>query len=430
MRHKHSQSSRTERLIIHDIGPKGDGVAYLEQDHEPVYIERALPDDEIETRIGKGPDGILRGSIEKLISASPFRTDPPCVYYEQCGGCALQHANDFFYKGFKQDVVQRALKRVHIKTNFLEPVFCPPRTRRRATFAAFIQNKTVMMGYYKRRSHTITPISDCLVLHPDLVTWRNKVAPYLLDIIPGGKPTDIFLQMVGNQVEMVITGPIGREGRPDLRAHEAIAKMVQDTGLARVGWRMKGYDEPEILLEQKPMIAKFGPLAVHLPLNAFLQPTQEGQQALVDGVMNLLPKSLGRVADLFSGCGTFSGPLLERASKVDAFDIAGIEPLARAGHSHPLAAIKRDLFTRPLSRDDLKVYDAIVFDPPRAGAKEQVAEIARSGVPLVIGVSCNPATFARDAKTLVDGGYKLESVQIVDQFVWSHHVEVIGKFTR
>lgn len=430
MRNKRpSAAARTETLTIYDIGPKGDGIAHL-PNREPVYIERALPDDEIETRYSKGPDGILRGSIERLNKQSPFRAKPPCVYYDQCGGCSLQHANEFFYKGFKQDVVHRALKRVHIKPNFLDPVFCPSRTRRRATFAAFVQNKNVIMGYYKRRSHTITPIPDCLVLHPKLIQWRNKVAPYLLDILPYSKPVDIFLQMVDDQVEMVITGPVGKTGRPDLAIHEAVTKMVQDTGLARVGWRMKGFDEPELLLEQKPIIARFGPLSVHLPLNAFLQPTQEGQQALVDGVMNALPASINHAADLFSGCGTFSGPLLERSKKVDAFDIAGIEPLARAGHSHPLAAMKRDLFTRPLIRDDLRQYDAIVFDPPRAGAKEQAPDLARSGVPVIVGVSCNPATFARDAKTLVDGGYKLESVQVVDQFVWSHHVEVIGKFVR
>lgn len=424
-----SQPQRTERMIIHDIGPQGDGIAYL-PNRDPVYIERTLPEDDIETRIVKGKDQTLRGSIERVNKASPFRAKPPCPYYDQCGGCSMQHANDFFYKGFKQDIIHRAMKRVHVKTNYLDTVFCPPRTRRRATFAAFLQNKNVVMGYYKRRTNLITPIPDCLVLHPELVTWRNKIAPYLKDIIKEGRPVDVFLQMVDGQVEMVITGPIGKTGQPDLAVHEAVAQLVRDAGLARVGWRMKAFDEPQLLLEEKPLIARFGPLSVPLPLNAFLQPTKDGEQALVNGVMNALPKAIKHAVDLFSGCGTFSGPLLERSEKVDAFDIAGIEPLGKAAKHVPLRAAKRDLFTRPLDRDELKQYDAIVFDPPRAGAKEQVLEIARSGVPVVVGVSCNPATFARDAKTLVDGGYKLESLQIVDQFVWSHHVEVIGKFTR
>lgn len=416
-----------QTLTIEDIGPKGDGIA--RGDRGPVYIDRALPEDVVEARLYKSDDGVMRGSVERVVEASPFRIKPDCSLYERCGGCSLQHAEKEFYRKYKIHLVQSALKRAHLKPQFLEPIFCASRGRRRATFAAFLQNKKLVMGYYKRRSHIITDIEDCLVVHPDLIAWRDMAAPYLKNIICDSRPVDVFLQMVDGQCEIVITGPIGRKDSPDLQVREAAAKLVQETGIARLSWRLKPFDTPEIIIENKKLTAHFGSLSVSLPPAAFLQPTEEGERTLVKAVLDFLPDDVRHAADLFCGCGTFTGPLLDKVGKVSAFDIGGMEALQKAKAPH-LTAVKRDLFKNPLRKDELDAFDAVVFDPPRAGAREQMEELARSRVKTAIGVSCNPATFARDARLLCDHGFRLEKVQIVDQFVWSHHVELVGLFTR
>jgi 23S rRNA (uracil1939-C5)-methyltransferase len=210
--------------------------------------------------------------------------------------------------------------------------------------------------------------------------------------------------------------------------HEAIAQLAQKAGVDRISWRPRERDAPEVMLEVRPIVARFGPLAVALPPLAFLQPTKAGEAALVGAVMAALPER-GIFADLFAGCGTFTGPMLARGP-VDAYEAgdAPVRALDKAKATLPLKAVRRDLFRNPLTGAELKRYDAIVFDPPRAGAFAQAKHLAESKVPRLIGVSCNPATFARDARLLVDGGYALESVTVVDQFTWSHHVELVGVF--
>jgi 23S rRNA (uracil1939-C5)-methyltransferase len=236
--------------------------------------------------------------------------------------------------------------------------------------------------------------------------------------------------MVSGQFDVAITGAVGKKGRPDLSVHEAAADLAHKLGIARVSWRSKAYDEPEVLVEINPVTARFGILDVPLPPLAFLQPTTAGEEALSTAVMTALP-ARGTFADLFSGCGTFSGAMLARGS-VDAFDSVepAIRALDKARGAHPLRPQRRDLGRQPLDADETKRYDAVVFDPPRAGAEEQAKALAASAVPRVVGVSCNAVSFARDARILVEGGYTFDSVKIVDQFTWTHHVELVGVFTK
>jgi len=184
------------------------------------------------------------------------------------------------------------------------------------------------------------------------------------------------------------------------------------------------------MLEAKPLFATFDTLTVALPPLAFLQPTTPGEDALAGAVMDALP-ARGKFADLFAGCGTFAGRILTRGS-VDAYESAdaAVRALEKAKGQLPLKAVRRDLFRNPVSAREADAYDAIVFDPPRAGAHDQAKQLAESKVPRLIGVSCNPATFARDARILVDGGYGLDSITVVDQFTWSHHVELVGVFSK
>jgi len=413
-------------LLIHHLGPQGDGV-HRGADG-PVYVERALPGETLEAKVHKGAGGVLRGEPARILAPSPHRVAAPCTHYEVCGGCSVQHADETLYRAWKTGIVRDALlKKGLAPQRWTAPVFLAAASRRRVTFAAIKQKKNVTLGYFRRRSHQVTDITDCLVADPTIMALRAALPPLLVPLLQGGQATDVFIQAVNGLCEVVITGPKGKTG---LELHEAVAHLIQTAGISRLSWRRRDGDEPEVMLERAALIATFGALNVALPPLAFLQPTKAGEDALVRAVMEVLPAH-GKFADLFSGCGTFSGSMLTRGT-VDAYesDAAAIRALNAARQSKPLQAVARDLVRSPLGPEDLSRYDAVVFDPPRAGALEQAKMLALSKVPRVIGVSCNPATFARDARVLADGGYTLDSVSVVDQFIWSHHVELVAAFTK
>ncbi|MCB1539096.1 MAG: class I SAM-dependent RNA methyltransferase [Rhodospirillales bacterium] len=416
-------------LTIHKLGPKGDGIH--ESARGRIYVERALPGDVVQAKIHRGDDGILRGRIAQIIRPSEHRITPLCPFYESCGGCSAQHMEDAWYREWKQDIVREALHRQGLNPrHWRDPVFIGPGTRRRATFALFKKGKALHMGYYRRRSRQVADIPACLVTAPEIMDLRARVLPLIAPVVQEGRAVDVFIQMAGGAFDLAITGPVGRKGQPDLALREAAARLIAETPVARVSWRARERDAPELVLERDKPVAAFGALRVVLPPMAFLQPTRDGEAALTGAVMDLLPER-GKFADLFSGCGTFTGPMLARGP-VDAYE--SVDPAIRALNGArgtlPLRAIRRDLFKNPLRRDEANRYDAIVFDPPRAGCAEQARTLASGRVPVLVGVSCNPATFARDARTLVDGGYRLETVQVVDQFTWSHHVELVAQFTK
>ncbi|HXR85548.1 MAG TPA: class I SAM-dependent RNA methyltransferase [Stellaceae bacterium] len=424
-------------IRIDELGPKGDGISSSQRGR--VYIERALPGETLRANIRRGDDGMLRGEIVAVLEASPHRVKPPCPNYDLCGGCTLQHADEGFYRDWKVAIVRDALKRKGLTPKtWREPVFVPPATRRRATFNAHKHNGKVTLGYFRRRTHRVTEIRSCLVADPAIMALRDRLPPLLAPILTEGKDADIFIQMVGGRFELAITGPVGKKGKPDLPVREAIAALAQQADINRVSWRARERDQRddiEVMIERNPLMATFGALDVALPSLAFLQPTEAGEAALVEAVLELLPAA-GRFADLFAGSGTFTGPMLARGP-VDAYESAA--PAVRAldkaalrkiGGALPLKAFRRDLEREPLRREEANRYDAIVFDPPRAGAAEQAKALASAKTPLLVAVSCNPASFARDARFLVDGGYRLETVKVIDQFTFSHHVELVAGFSK
>lgn len=418
-----------ETLPIHALGAHGDGVHQAARTR--IYVERALPGDTVTAALREGDDGLWRGDLVDVVTPSPHRASAPCPHYDACGGCSLQHATPTFYKDWKVALVRDALaKRDLAPLVWQEPVFLPAGARRRVTFAALKKNNAVSLGFNRRRSHQVTDVPGCLAVAPAIMELRARLATSLAPVLKEGKEADVFIQTIDGRTELVITGPVGKTGRPDLAVHEAMARLGEEAGIGRIAWRPRARDVPEIMLERTPLVAQFGALSVTLPPLAFLQPTRAGEEALVSALLALLPQN-GTFADLFAGCGTFTGSMLARGH-VDAFEGSAdaVRAMDKAKGALPLRATVRDLFRNPLRPDELKRYDAAVFDPPRAGAQAQAAALAASSVPRIIGVSCSPASFARDARLLVDGGYKLESVRVVDQFTWSHHVELIGAFVR
>ncbi len=418
----------TYKFTIEDLGPKGDGICRTPGG--PVFVDRGLPGESVRAVVRRDKMGLARAEIVDLLEPSPMRQVPLCPHYSQCGNCTVQHLKDENYREWKAHLVSEALTQQRLRPEqWLAPIFISGHHRRRATFTALKTPGKTLFGYYRRRSQEIVDIRTCSVVHPDLMALRDRLAPLLDQILVTGRPTDFFIQLRDSEAELIITGPLGRSARLTPALRFTFEALIQTSSLCRVGWRPDFFSRVEILVERGPLLARFVGLEVVLPPAAFLQPTQAGEEALTTAVSNALPEK-GKFADLFSGCGTLTGPLLERGS-VDAFesDPAAVTALKKA-RIRKLQATRRDLFRRPLPPDILSQYDGIVVDPPRAGCLEQIQSIARSQAPLVISVSCNPATFARDASSLVRGGYRLTSVQVIDQFHWSHHVELVGIFRR
>jgi 23S rRNA (uracil1939-C5)-methyltransferase len=417
-----------EQLTIETIGARGDGIAKLND--TPVYVERALVEEEILAKITRDKDGTLRGAIKDVIKPSPYRQTAPCSHYDMCGGCVAQHMTDDAYQSWKFNKVKALLNAKGVEPDqWDEPIFLPPETRRRAHFSVFKSKSGLAVGYHQRRSNMVVGVKTCLLLEPDLLALKLQLEPLLNQITSPKIEYDLFIQRADNGFDVTITGPVGPNKRPTLKMLEAIAELAQSTPIIRFSWRGRVKDDPEVIIEQEKPVVYFGDLRIALPPLAFLQPSIAGQNALLTMVMQYAPKSFGRAADLFSGCGTFTGTLLQQTKHVDAYegDENAIQSLRHCIHNR---AHQRDLFTDPLTADELNNYDFVVMDPPRAGAKAQAAMIAICDVKTVVFVSCNPVTFARDADALINGGYRLKKLTMVDQFSWSDHVELVGLFEK
>lgn len=409
------------------LGPKGDGIC--RDRRGTIYVERSAPLDQLKIKVFEDSAGVKRGEILEIVKASPHRQNPPCPHYHQCGNCTLLHLKTDYYRKWKTETVQEAFLKLGIKPQtWLEPIFLGGHNRRRATFSVLKKRGKVKMGYYKRRSKELTEIESCEIADPVMLEFKKQIKPFLSFLTQEGEPLDLFAQWVDGKMDLVITGPLGKHGKPNRAFVETLKDALEVSQVSRVSW--KSESKIQVLIQKEPIETKFGSISVELPPGAFLQPTLEGEKALVSAVMKALPTA-GKFADLFSGCGTFTGPMLERGS-VEAFEFyePAVASLSRAARENNLGVYKRDLFKNPLRHQDLSKFDAIVFDPPRAGCPEQAHELALSKCPTLIGVSCNPATFARDSKIILKGGYKLKSLQVVDQFLGSHHVEIVGVFKK
>ena len=406
---------------IASLGAQADGIA--ETPGGPLYVPYVLPGE----RVRIAPEEGGRAHLAAILLPSPQRISPACRHFTRCGGCAIQHAAPNFYAAWKRDLIAAALKARGIETDIAPLVRAEPRSRRRATFAVTRTKKGAMVGYYARGSHEIVPLSECPLVVPEI----EKALPAFGEIVSVGLSrsarASVLVTATKNGLDLAVTGGKPLDG--PLRAE--LGQRAAAADIARLSW------DGEIVAERRlPEIVLSG-LRVSLPVGGFLQPTAEGEAALVKLVREGVGKPR-RVADLFAGCGTFTCALADNAS-VHAVEgegkaLAALERAVREqGPSRglkPVTTEKRDLARRPLLAEELAKYDAVVIDPPRTGAQAQAEEIAKSEVPVVVSVSCNPATFARDARLLLDRGYRLDGVTPVDQFLWSPHLEVVGIFRR
>jgi 23S rRNA (uracil1939-C5)-methyltransferase len=404
------------------LGAQGDGLGQARA--HPLYVPLALPGEKVKVKLTRSLGDGFQTELIEILTPSPARIAPPCPHFSHCGGCNLQHMNETTYAAHKQAVVTGALRQHKLDENVVRPLISiPGPTRRRLTIAAVHSAKGVILGFNARASATIIPITNCLVARPELVALfgilRTALAPWLVK----AKALDISLTLASNGIDVLLTGP-----EPDLAAREAISALVAAT--IRVSWRSSERAMPEPMLVKEEPILNIAGSRLAYPAGVFLQPSVEGERVLLTQVQAALSESTGAAADLFSGLGTFALPLAT-THEVSAYDSDGPALQALVNLRHPrLHTEQRDLFREPLNAKELAAFDAVILDPPRAGAQAQCTELAKSKVPVIAMVSCNPGTFARDALTLCSHGYTLNWVQPVDQFLWSHHVELVAQFTR
>ena len=345
------------------------------------------------------------------VTPGPHHQLPPCRHFPECGGCQLQHVDDAAYGDYLVERIASALAAQGIVAPEIRlPHLSPPRSRRRAALKAAGGS----IGFNAQASHRIVDMRECHILRPELFAL---VAP--LRRLPKGR-AGATMTLADQGVDLLLEG-VSAEG---LEAAEAMTGFARDNNLARLALD-DGYG-PQTVWEPEPLTVTLSGTPVALPHGAFLQATADGEAALVAAVRDAV-RGAGIVADLFAGLGTFA---LALGGKVYAAEGARDAVLALKAAGRGLFVDHRDLYRRPLDTAELDRFEAIVLDPPRAGAKEQIAQLATSDVPRIAYVSCNPATFARDAKMLVDGGYRLDWVQPVGQFRWSTHVELAARLTR
>jgi len=401
------------------VGAQGDGISA-----GPVFTPLTLPGEKVRAQVSG-----QRAEPIEILEPSADRVAPPCPHFGSCGGCALQHWDHAPYLAWKTAHIRQLLGREGIETDFAEPFAARPGTRRRVALHARRGKGGAVIGFKSRRSWDLVPIEVCPITDPRLVAafpaLRNLALPFLEH--PKSAPT-LHVTLTATGLDIDITGVERRSGGLSADARMHAAEVASASDFARV--TLAG----EIVYQERQPMVRFGRAIVALPAGSFLQAVPAAEEAM-GKIAAEACAGARNIADLFCGAGAFSFRLAEVAPVYAADSSApAIAALKSASATAPgiksITAEARDLTRRPMLQNELRRMDAVVFDPPRAGALEQVREIADSGVGRVVGISCNPMTFARDAKILVDAGFTLDRVHPIDQFLWSPHVELVGVFSR
>ncbi|MCZ8543040.1 class I SAM-dependent RNA methyltransferase [Mesorhizobium qingshengii] len=401
------------RFTIRKLGAQGDGIA--ETESGDLFIPFTLPGETVTAARERD-----RATLMAVLEASPLRIDPACRHFTECGGCALQHLEAEAYRQWKRDKVVHAVKGKGIDCEVGELVACAPHTRRRVVLAARRAETGMLLGFNRHLSPEIIPISECPISLPEIVAALDRLKALAELVCATTKSFRMAVTVTGSGLDIAVyeSGKLGENQR------RVASNFIMAQGFARLSI------DDEIVIEPKKPVVMFGGVAVAVPPGAFLQATAAAEQTMADIVGGHLTRAK-KVADLFAGCGSFALRLAAKsevhAVEGDAAALSALDRGARfATGLKRVTGERRDLFRRPLTFKELNAFDGLVFDPPRAGAEDQSKQIARSDVPFVAAVSCNPVTLARDLRILLDGGYTLKSVTPIDQFLWSSHVEAVA----
>jgi 23S rRNA (uracil1939-C5)-methyltransferase len=418
-----------ETVVISTIAQHGDGEGRL-ADGTRIFVPLTLPGDEIVVQPGgKRGDGVSGTVVERLVTQD--RAQPICDVFGTCGGCQLQHVPEEAYRDWKSDAVRTALGRHGIDAQLAPLLQTPVNARRRATLALVMTQDGPVLGFNAAYSDRVIGIDGCPLLAPALAGLWAPLKAFCKVVFTAPMRADIRITQAGaGSLEVVVITDQGL----DLRKREAIAAFADTHDLARFCWQAPG-SSPEPVVQRRPVTLNIGKAEIEMPVGGFLQPSAEGEAILQKLVLEAAAGAK-RVADLYCGIGTFAFVLASAGKHVLAADdnaaqIAALDQAAgRAGLGGHISTQVRDLKSSPFEAAAFVDFDAVIFDPPRAGAKAQAECLADSAARTVIAVSCNPATLARDLRILMDGGYVLESVNPVDQFPMSYHVEAVAVLRR
>ncbi len=423
--------TNTFEVTIKTMGARGDGVGT--QDGLPVYVPMALPGDRATVCVRERKKNGLYADLVSIEEDSAMRGAPACVHFGRCGGCQLQHLNSEAYAQWVQDRAMLALNQHGFENiPIKQAVIASPASRRRVALKALNTAAGLILGFNEAGSHQIVNLNECPVMAPSLQTLLPSLRILLGSLLPARKLATVHLTDTDSGLDMLVEA----SSTIDLGAREKLAEFADKHDIAALHWSFEGQLDP-VSIRREPVMKHAG-VKVPLPPAAFIQASIGCERSMVDAVVSAC-EGTRRVADLFCGIGTFTFPLavdhqvlaIEGAQEsLAALEVGRNMASANGVQLKQIVSKHRDLFRRPLSVKELAAFGAVVIDPPRAGAQAQMVEIANSTVENVVSISCNPNTFARDARILADGGFTIESVLPVDQFLWSTHLELVGVFRR
>ncbi len=413
-------------IDVAEIGAQGDGIS--ESEAGRLYIPYAAPGDQLRVRVGR-PKGDGRAArIESILQPAEVRQKRVCRHFGACGGCALQHIRDDAIADLKTGFLRRALVRKGLQDISIQPIFtAPPGTRRRVRMT-YRRGSHTTLGFNRRASRDVLDIAECPVLCPGIAILLGPLRDLCGAMEALGASGDLQVTETETGIDLMLVP--ARKAGPDLAARETAAAFAERHDLCRIAWQSAGTWEP--IAQRRPALVSFAGVPVAIPPTAFLQPGKAGENAIIGIVTRALEAAAPKkIADLFAGCGTFSLPATRFAPVLAVEgDAEMTTALDRATPDRNLTVATRDLQRDPMTAEELSEFDAVIFDPPRAGARPLANALAASRVEMVVAISCNPATLARDLRILVDGGYRVAQVTPIDQFTWSAHVEAVAVLKR
>lgn len=398
-----------KKAFIEGIDNSGAGIT-----SEGIKLPGTLPGEQIS----------INNNILKIIKPAETRVTPVCSHYKNCGGCTIQHAKASFIKEWKFNIIESSLAERGIKTNIRPIQTSESESRRRATFHGIKTKKNVIVGFFKKGSHELVSTEQCKLVDPRIISKY----PLFREITKIGATRKSVINIVTTLTSSGLDLNVLNGKILDVKTKGQISVLSETFKIARITWN------GDLLSQFSPPTIIFDKLVVTIEPETFLQATEQGQEALIKNVLDSV-KGASNVVDLFSGCGTFSLPIAKYA-KILAVDksenmLSVIKNAWRKNHGlKEIVCRAQDLFKNPILKDELKLFDTVIIDPPRSGAEVQINEIATSSITRVSSVSCNPKTFSRDARILIDNGFTLDWVQPIDQFLWSSHIEIVSQFSR
>ena len=445
-KHSASPANRAQKLprntgqmeidITH-IGGRGDGVAlapfthHYETKERFIFVPHTLPGERVRVQpVSLSAQGIHAEMVE-LIDASPERREPPCPVAMQCGGCQLQHMSETSYRSEKEQLVRQPLERAGLKGyEWRTPVFSPLSSRRRVRFGFRRTSTRLIIGLHERQSDKLIEPEGCVTIDPDILAVRAALADKLSDVFSSGHAGDMHLTCLDQGVDVLIHLHAPADNQLMARLSQTAPVIA---GLARLTLQADDAEDLPLYMPEPPRLS-WPECHITPPAGSFLQATISGERTLQQAVAEMAEPGQ-RIIDLFCGSGTLSLPLLATSCHVYAADVAGPALNAfnaaadKAGYGHQLRLSARNLYEAPLTKAEFEEADLVILDPPRAGARDQITTLADSRCPKIAYISCNPHSFAKDAAILTASGYHLDWVQMVDQFLYTSHAELVAQFT-